>query len=309
MRRMYEFEIRERQDENQAARNYHRNYHDFPIMKYWDEDFYSFVASHFKVGDRVLDLGCGPGSLWNHWSRLPAPGALVGVDLSDEMIAEARKAHPNGCFAVGRAHDLPFPSGSFDLVIASAVLHHIPDDHLDGALREIVRVMDEHGTLIGREPVGQGQLGSKTGWLSGALMSFRHLVSRLTHTREYPEPELGEHHHAYDVNGFLDTVSHHLLVTNLHSRFPVSNYIARSASPALVRVAKLLDETAGHRLGSMFHYKACRNHATAADVARCVSLELQDRGDSPEDKEFLACLQVAAAKLEELLSHDERSPR
>lgn len=304
MKRLFDFERQERAAENLSAEAYHRNYHGFPIMQYWDEDFFNFVAGCCSAGDRILDLGCGPGSLWSYWSRLPTPGQLVGVDLSDGMIAEARKAHPDGRFVVARAHDLPFPSGSFDVVIASSVLHHIPDEHLDGALREIVRVMDEHGRLVGREPIGHGQFGTQPGWLSGALMSFRHLVYRLTHAREFPEPELGDHHHAYEVNGFLRAVARHLHVDDVQSRFPVSNYVARAPDRRVAAVAKILDEKADHRLGSMFHYKASRNYATAADVARCVSLELADRGDSAEDEEFMAHLQAAAAKLDEILGRD-----
>src|SRR5690348_3196283 len=140
---MYDFELRERADEDIAAPNYHALYHGSPIAEYWDDDFLSFVEGSYSEGDRVLDLGCGPGSLWSRWSQLAAPGRLVGVDISPGMIDEAHKRHPEGEFRVARAHELPFPDGSFDLVIASAVLHHIPTDHLHGAFAEIERVLDE----------------------------------------------------------------------------------------------------------------------------------------------------------------------
>ena len=74
------------------------------------------------------------------------------------MIALARAKYPAGEFHVARAHDLPFEAGSFDVVIASSVLHHIPDSHLDDAFREINRVLDEHGRLVGRDP---GTTGSR----------------------------------------------------------------------------------------------------------------------------------------------------
>src|SRR5262249_713449 len=144
-----------------------------------------FVRSAYSPGDRILDLGCGPGSMWEYWNQLPSPGRVVGVDLSPEMVAEARRRHPDGRFEVGRAHELPFEDGSFDIVIASAVLHHIPAVHLSGALAEIERVLDEHGRLAGREP-NEVPFGQEPGWFSGSIMAFRHLVFRLTHSREYP---------------------------------------------------------------------------------------------------------------------------
>src|SRR5438874_10099727 len=149
---MYDFEERERVDEDLAAPNYNALYHGSPIADYWNDAFYEFVLSHYERGDRILDLGCGPASMWSHWLRLPEPRRLVGTDLSPGMIAEAKRLFPDGDFVVGRAHELPFPDGSFDIVIASAVLHHIPDEHLPGALDEIVRVLDEHGRIVGREP-------------------------------------------------------------------------------------------------------------------------------------------------------------
>ena len=61
---MFDFEKRERDDENEASKNYQSIYHGYPIMEYWDSEFFELVKAHFKPGDRILDLGCGPESLW-----------------------------------------------------------------------------------------------------------------------------------------------------------------------------------------------------------------------------------------------------
>ena len=305
---MFDFEIRERDDENEGSKNYQSIYHGYPIMEYWDSEFFELVKALYKPGDRILDLGCGPGSLWPYWNKLSEVGQLVGVDLSDGMISEAQKAYPDGEFKVGRAHEIPYPSGSFDIVIASSVLHHIPDSHLDGALGEIVRVMDEHGVLVGREPINaEGQFGTKPGWLSGALMNFRHLVYRLTNSRESVEPELGDHHHTYDSKIFLDELAKNLHLDAYFKRFPVSNYVARVKDARIAGILKKLDELLKGEAGSMFYYSASKNFAEAKDVSNCVDRELEQQGSNPDkDKEFLAYLKVAAIEIEKHLSKENR---
>lgn len=297
---MFDFEIREKNDENIIATDYHKNYHEYPIMKYWDEEFGAFVRKNFFDGVRILDLGCGPASLWEQWLQYPKVGELAGVDLSDQMIEEAKKRFPDGEFVTGRAHEIPYPAGSFDIVIASSVLHHIPNTHLDGAIKEIYRVLDEHGVIIGREPI-DGQSKGQSGWFTGALMYFRHLLYRLTNSREIVEQELGDHHHAYDPVVFLNTMSATLHLDAFESRFPISNYISRITQPDFVELARQLDENAGNQPGSMFHYRASKNYAKSEDVIRCVEQVLLENGQSP-DKEFLAYLQAASKEIEKIFS-------
>jgi SAM-dependent methyltransferase len=213
------------------------------------------------------------------------------------MIAEARRRHPEGDFRVGRAHQLPFPDGSFDIVVGSAVLHHIPDDHLEGALREITRVLDEHGRLIGREP-NQNPFGHEAGWFSGAIMSFRHLMFRLTRSREYPEPELGDHHHPFDPESFLEQVGRELGVTQVEQRFPFSHYLLRVRSETVAQFARMLDVRLHDRRGAMFYYRADKNYVDAAEVQRVTDLARSERAIT--DAEFLAYLHEAAARFEKV---------
>jgi ubiquinone/menaquinone biosynthesis C-methylase UbiE len=300
---MYDFEVRERADEDVAAPNYHRLYHGFPIARYWDDDFLSFVEGAYTEGDRVLDLGCGPASLWHQWRRLPSPGRLVGVDLSPGMIAEARSRHPEGEFEVARAHDLPFADGSFDLVVASAVLHHIPDEHLPGALAEIERVLDEHGRLIGREP-NEKPFGQEPGWFSGSIMTFRHLVFRATRSREYPEPTLGEHHSPTPRGRLLELLDDRFHVSRVEDRYPFSPYVLRVRSETVAAFAHALDKRLAGRVGAMYCYEADRNFADADDVRRVVALARQERGI--DDAEFLAYLECAAVEVEKLFESGDR---
>lgn len=296
---LHAFEERERADEDLASSEYDRLYHGFPIFEYWDSDFCDFVATEWSEGDRILDLGCGPGSLWPYWEKLPSPGRLVGVDLSPGMIEQAQRKHPEGEFAVGRAHQLPFESGSFDLVIASAVLHHIPDEHLPAALDEIARVLDEHGRLVGREPT-QGGIAQTAGWLSGAVMSFRHLAYRASQSREYPEPALGEHHHVFDADEFRSLLVAPFTCVRLEHRFPFSSYLSRVRHPKPAAIAVFLDKCLPGRAGTMFYFSAHKNYCTADDVAYAARKALETTERSLTDEEFLAYLEAAAREIERL---------
>lgn len=298
---MLPFELEERAAEDEAAAGYHDLYHGFPLTRYWDDDFLRFVESEFEPGDRVLDVGCGPASNWPQWQRLDRPSTLVGIDISEKMIAVARARHPEGRFEVARIHELPFPDGSFDVIIASAVLHHIPDEHLPAAFGELYRVLDEHGRIVGREP-NRDPWGSGEGWLSGAIMSFRHLVFRLTRSREYPEPELGDHHHPFDAERFLSLLQEQLAVTRVEQRFAFTPYLLRVRSEAIARLARELDAKLENRTGAMFYYVANKNFVDVAELDRVIALAREEQSIS--DTEFLAYLQAAGREAERLFGRN-----
>lgn len=100
-----------------------------------------------KSGERILDLGCGTGTLT---AEIAASGAqVVGVDRSHEMIDEARKKFPALRFEVCDARLLTF-SSEFDAVFSNAVLHWIPDaaqviEGVSHALRPGGRFVAEFG--------------------------------------------------------------------------------------------------------------------------------------------------------------------
>lgn len=109
-------------------------------------------ASGVRPGDRVLDVGCGPGSFTRLIAEAVGPdGRVVGVDAAPEMIAYAsRKAKTmhNCHFQVGAAESLPFDPGSFDVVVSSLMLHHLPDEERPLALREMRRVLVPQGRIM-----------------------------------------------------------------------------------------------------------------------------------------------------------------
>jgi len=107
----------------------------------------------FSSGDRILDVGCGTGSLTLLVAgRLQAPGEAVGIDAAPKMIAIARrKAAAAGVparFYPGVAEALDFPDASFDLVVNSMFTHHIDTGLKKRAFAEMERVLKPGGTLV-----------------------------------------------------------------------------------------------------------------------------------------------------------------
>jgi ubiquinone/menaquinone biosynthesis C-methylase UbiE len=301
-------ERKEREFEDQIADRYNRDYHEPPILASHSLAFVQYVAKHVKGGDRVLDLGCGAASLWGLFrNELPSNVSLTGVDLSPGMLSVAKAAFPDGEFREGSFLSIPFVAGSFDVVIVSSAFHHISDELLPGALAEIGRVLDEHGLLVGREPLDQGRLSDRGGWFAGALMNLRHLVYRLTHTREYPEPDPGPHHHAYEVNAFLAMINVSLQVTELRFKNPASFFLARSTHPLVVAIANKLDEIVGHKMGQEIHYSARKNFADSAMVVDCVRRALEENFVTKDELiEFLALVEASSKAIESELGVQER---
>lgn len=99
----------------------------------------------------VLEVGCGAGHFAEALRTALPEARIVGVDLSERMVREARKHVPGIEFQVASAYDLPFEGGSFDLVVGAELLETLHDPQK--ALREIVRVTHRHVLLsVARQP-------------------------------------------------------------------------------------------------------------------------------------------------------------
>jgi ubiquinone/menaquinone biosynthesis C-methylase UbiE len=100
-------------------------------------------AAHVRPGVRVLDVATGPGYVAAAAAQRGA--AVVGVDFSAAMLAEARRHHPGIDFQAGNAEALSFPDASFDAVVMSFGLLHL--EHPDQALAEAHRVLRPGGRV------------------------------------------------------------------------------------------------------------------------------------------------------------------
>jgi len=110
----------------------------------------SFLVPHLRPGMRLLDCGCGPGTITVNLAEIVAPGEVVGIDLEDKQFeigrAYARERDVSNIrFETGNIYDLPFESNTFDAVFAHAILYHLKTP--DQALRELHRVLKTGGVI------------------------------------------------------------------------------------------------------------------------------------------------------------------
>jgi len=287
------------------SRRYDADYHAYPIMKRHTRDFVKYTASYIRPGHRILDLGCASASLWSDFGEcLDASVTLVGVDVSPEMLNVAREKHPQSDFRVGSMTEIPADNSEFDVVIVSSAFHHISDAQLPVALNEIHRILSEHGTLVGREPLGVGRLGDRGGSLAGALMSLRHIAYRFTDARDLPEPNPGPDHHAYDAESFLRTIESVFALTDIAFVNPVSHFLSRSKSAIVVEVAMMLDAVARHKEGQEVHYVAQKNFYGVHEHESLIDQALREN-EIHDLTEFLAFLDEAGRAMQSLIPATE----
>ncbi len=118
------------------------------------ENSAGFLLPRLAPGRSLLDVGCGPGNITADLADRLGTGAVVGVDLSEEVIELAKgqyqnAGHPNLAFEVANVYELDFSEGRFDVVYAHQVLQHLSQPV--EALREMRRVLAPGGTLAVRD--------------------------------------------------------------------------------------------------------------------------------------------------------------
>ncbi len=96
-------------------------------------------------GQRVLDVGCGPGALTAELVRRLGPGAVSAVDPSEPFVAAARGRYPGVSVQAAAAEQLPFEDQAFDAALAQLVVHFMTDPV--AGLREMARVTREGGVV------------------------------------------------------------------------------------------------------------------------------------------------------------------
>lgn len=102
-------------------------------------------------GGGVLDVGCGTGALlFSLRNRFPNASALVGLDASGDMLAEAQKDPRSSELTLRQASaaSLPFPDSSFSRVVSVLAFHRMPVSIKRKAISEVVRVLKPGGRFI-----------------------------------------------------------------------------------------------------------------------------------------------------------------
>ena len=117
------------------------------------ENSASYLLPLLRPGMDLLDVGCGPGTITVDLARLVAPGRVLGIDVAEAPLEEARalaaRENVPVTFGVGDVYSLEFADDSFDVVHAHQVLQHLTDPV--AALREMARVCRPGGLLAVRD--------------------------------------------------------------------------------------------------------------------------------------------------------------
>jgi ubiquinone/menaquinone biosynthesis C-methylase UbiE len=132
----------------QARGNLHLRFGTNPVS--WMHWYFEHLLD-LPSGARILEVGCGPGWLWQeNAERIPPGWHITLTDLSPGMIEETRAnlapLDRDFTFAEVDVQELPFPDESYDAVIANHMLYHVPD--LQRGLDQIRRVLKPGGRLF-----------------------------------------------------------------------------------------------------------------------------------------------------------------
>jgi SAM-dependent methyltransferase len=108
------------------------------------------LTPHLRAGMRLIDCGCGPGSITVDLARAVAPGEVIGIDLREDALAQGRalaqqREITNVTFETASVYQLPYPDASFDAAFACAVLQHLATPL--AALEQMRRVLKPGGVI------------------------------------------------------------------------------------------------------------------------------------------------------------------
>jgi len=168
------------------------------------ENSAAYLLGYLTPGQRVLDVGCGPGTITADLGRLVAPGRVVGVDASPAIVERARAgAVPaNVSFEVASAYALPFGGETFDVAHAHQLLQHLSDPV--AALREMHRVLRVGGLVAVRDADFAGFVWAPREPALDRWLSLYHAVT----ARNGAEADAGRHLLAWvRAAGFSDATT------------------------------------------------------------------------------------------------------
>jgi len=141
----------------QAAGRYTHGHHESVLASHRTRtaaDSAAYLLPQLRTGQRVLDVGCGPGTITVDLAALVAPGEVVALDREPAVLEEverlaAARGLVNLVTSVGDVYGFDFPDSSFDVVHAHQVLQHLSDPV--AALCEMRRVTAAGGWVAARD--------------------------------------------------------------------------------------------------------------------------------------------------------------
>jgi ubiquinone/menaquinone biosynthesis C-methylase UbiE len=122
--------------------------------------------ARIRAGHRVLDLGCGTGTLALMVKRSQPDTEVVGLDADPQMLKVASTKAAREAIAItfdqGMAFSLPYPDASFDRVLSSLMIHHLKTPDKEKTAQEIYRILKPGGQLhvidFGKPQTAYGKL-------------------------------------------------------------------------------------------------------------------------------------------------------
>jgi len=128
------------------AKNYSESQQNQRFYKYWVDHILETSESSDRIGS-VVELGCGSGFSTTSFYRYYNPDAYVGIDISEEMLAFARKnpAHAHIEFLKSKAEETPLSAEIADRVVSSFAFHWF---ETTSALQEISRLLRPKGRAL-----------------------------------------------------------------------------------------------------------------------------------------------------------------
>ena len=170
------------------------------------ENSAGYLLPRLHERTRILDVGCGPGTITLDLARIAKAGSVIGLDRSNAVISEARAAAQqagvaNVGFTVGDVYALEYEAATFDVVHAHQLLQHLGEPV--AALREMSRVCNPDGVVAVRDSDYAGF----TWWpevqeLAEWLQLYRDLARR-----NGGEPDAGRQLKSWALAAGLDVVS------------------------------------------------------------------------------------------------------
>ena len=125
------------------------------------------LLPHLASGFRLLDFGCGPGSITVGLAQAVHPGEVHGIDMEESQIELGRAgpqrrpaATTTSPFTWATLYELPFEDNYFDAAHCHAVLMHVPETQR--ALQEVKRVLKPGGIIAGREMIERASFSEPT---------------------------------------------------------------------------------------------------------------------------------------------------
>jgi ubiquinone/menaquinone biosynthesis C-methylase UbiE len=156
----------------------------FYPLDYW-EDLLAWSAQRISIPpSTIVDVGCGSGNLIECVKKIYGDKAIYGVDLSEQSLKQVRERFKNDRnvqFKVGTLDQLPFETGSVDLVICTEVLEHTFPDTFVNSFSEISRVLKKGGYYLASVPFDEKAVFVCCPECRSVFTPYQHMMFEISH--------------------------------------------------------------------------------------------------------------------------------